>query len=149
MRVTDDDNVLEDIVLMAQAKERLDRTTLFGKWINEGHVTVLPEDNPYYITVQIEDERHREERGEFPSVALIAKLQLAIHAGRSDRNLHPAGLWGGGYVGRIGGGAAPVYHVGEATQEWWHACSALEQAYTNIASITAAVKPKKLKARWP
>lgn len=84
LMLIDDDPVSE--VKMALAKEHHDRTSEFGRLCNIGHVKVVEDNDPINIRCRIEDEYFAEERTRFPSTLLMAKMQLAIAAGRSCRN---------------------------------------------------------------
>lgn len=101
-------------VKMALAKEHHERTGVIGLLMNQGHIKVLPDEDPAFIRLQIEDEIFKEERARFPTTTLIARLQLAIHAGKSERNVER-----NSYTG-------------------WD--DALETGYNNVAKITATVK---------
>lgn len=75
-----------DIVKMAREAEWANRRGTVMNWQARGHVTVLNDCDPDFITVQIEDEKFRCDRNAFPTTKLVAKLGLAIAAGRSDKN---------------------------------------------------------------
>lgn len=75
------------LVQMALAKEQHDRRGAFQNLQVQGHVKVVQTEKPAHITVQIEDEFIDDERARFPSPLLMAKLQLAVSAGRSCCNL--------------------------------------------------------------
>lgn len=83
--VISDDEV--GLVKMALAREHHDRMVAFQHMQGQGHVKVVTNEQPAHITVQIEDEYLDDERGRFPTTHLMARLQLAIAAGRSCRNL--------------------------------------------------------------
>ena len=135
-------NALKDLKL-ALAKEQHLRTSEFGLLCNLGHVRVVEDNNPARITVAIEDERFSDERTKFPSVQLMARLQLAIAAGRSEKNVlagawHDQKIYGGPDGGGIRAGIAPCI---------WDRWEAVSQGYANATSeLTATVKrPKGLR----
>lgn len=121
MTVSDNDDWLVQESRMAKAKAHHERTSLFGQWCTAGHITVMEDNDPVNIRLRIEDEFFAEPRDRFPSTTLIAKLQLAIYAGRSCKNENPFGPPNAG-----------SYH-----SRW---AQALESAYRNVAQITATVK---------
>lgn len=77
-----------DIVKMALAREQHDRRGAFQNLQAHGHVRIATTEQPAHITVQIEDEFIDDDRERFPTTNLMARLQLAVAAGRSCRNLH-------------------------------------------------------------
>lgn len=83
--VISDDEV--SLVQMALAREHHDRKNSFRTLQDRGHVHVVNSEKPAHITVQIEDEFIDDDRERFPTTVLMARLQLAIAAGRSCRNL--------------------------------------------------------------
>lgn len=85
MRLIITDDPVSD-VKMALAKEHHDRTQKLRELVAAGHVTVLEDNDAVRVRLQIEDEVFGEERQCFPSTELMARLQLAVHAGRSERN---------------------------------------------------------------
>lgn len=85
MRLIITDDPVSDVKI-ALAKEHFDREVKLGELVTAGHVTVLEDNDVVCVRVQIEDEVFTEERRRFPSTELMARLQLAVHAGRSERN---------------------------------------------------------------
>lgn len=154
--------------LMAKAKSHHDRTCEIGALVNTGHVTVMVDDDPLNIRLRIEDEFFAEPRTVFPSEAMVARLHLAIHAGRSDRNLSQKehamdamsyGLrdwktskaWGGKMTNSMQQGASfdevrvpDMYAPFERKREaGW--LDAIGTGYENVRKITAKVTSPKLR----
>lgn len=77
-------------VAMARASEHHRRTSEFVRLCNGGHIRVLQAEEPDFITVEIEGEQLSDRRDSFPSTLLMAKLQLAVKAGRSNRKTFTA-----------------------------------------------------------
>lgn len=71
-------------VRLALAKEHHDRLNILQGMVGQGHVTIVQDENPATVTVQIDDELFSEPRDHFPTTVLMARLQLAVHAGKSD-----------------------------------------------------------------
>lgn len=71
-------------VRLALAKEHHDRLNVLQGLVGRGHVTIVQDENPATVTVQIDDELFSEPRDHFPTTVLMARLQLAVHAGKSD-----------------------------------------------------------------
>lgn len=71
-------------VRLALAKEHHDRLDVLQGLVGRGHVTIVQDENPATVTVQIDDELFSEPRDHFPTTVLMARLQLAVHAGKSD-----------------------------------------------------------------
>lgn len=84
MIVTDDGPVHD--VKLALAKEKHDRTVVINALFQAGHVQVMADDDPINIRIRIEDEFFAEPRDVFPTTNLIARVQLALQAGLSERN---------------------------------------------------------------
>lgn len=135
-------------VKMALAKEHHERTGVVGLLMNQGHVTILKDEDPAFIRLQIEDEIFKEERARFPTTTLIARLQLAIHAGKSERNVERvevasrnmakhAALGMSYHMGDQMHGVPKGYKSWEEVAPW---ADALETGYNNVARITATVK---------
>lgn len=85
MKLVITDDPVSD-VKMALAKEHHDRTMKLGELVAAGHVTVMEDCDAVRVRVKIEDEVFSEDRERFPTTELMARLQLAIHAGLSERN---------------------------------------------------------------
>lgn len=122
------------MIKLALAKEHHDRASLIGLWTNQGNISILQTDDPGTITVRLDDEFFSEARDKFPTSTLIARLQLAIASGRSDRN-NPA----------VAQELAQVHHIGtprrsltrdEIFRDDWIRADALASAYHNVAEIT-------------
>lgn len=77
----------EQIARMARKAEHHERCVMFQRYLKEGHVEVLCDAEPLFVRVQIEDEILRDPRDDFPTTLMMAKLALAIAAGRSHRRL--------------------------------------------------------------
>ncbi len=80
-----DDNPISEVKI-ALAKEHHDRTDVFSNLCRAGHVKVSADNNPAMISCENEGEIFTEERNHFPSTVLMARLQLAVAAGRSCTN---------------------------------------------------------------
>jgi len=80
------DDVPISEIRMARAKEHEARRDAFGKLVAVGHVKILLDCDPEVIRVQVEDEIFTDARTDFPSIVLMARLQLAIAAGQSSQN---------------------------------------------------------------
>ena len=78
-------SVVQDVKL-ALAKEQHDRRRTVDIWLMAGDAMLLGDCNPATITLQIEDEKFSCDREKFPTVEMVARMQLAIHAGQSCRN---------------------------------------------------------------
>lgn len=151
--ITTDDPVSD--VKMALAKEHHNRAKQVEKLILAGHVSVVEDDNPAFIRVRIEDEFFQDERSRFPSTTMIARLQLAIQAGRSDRNriVHEQ-------IADHAAADSMHYTLGKYGRSNWHAGWLKEQTiamgYDNAGDyvtlwdkadgVTAAVKAAPTKA---
>lgn len=143
MKLTVSDEPVRD-VKMAQAKEAHDRTTVLGLLMNEGHVTVLNTDDPNFITLKIEDETFIETRKGFPTTVLMARLQLAIHAGKSSRNA-VVQVFEDSANDNLFQHFRP-YEVREfAHHKAWQQNETLAAGYDSVREITATVKPKALR----
>lgn len=81
------------IVQMALAREQHDRRGAFQNLQVHGHVRIATTEQPAHITVQIEDEFIDDDRERFPTTNLMARLQLAVAAGRSCRNLRDEDIY--------------------------------------------------------
>lgn len=129
MTISDSPDWRSQEARMAKAKAHHERTLLIGQWRNEGHITVIDDESrdAAYVHLRIEDEVFADPRDRFPSVELIAKLQLAIHAGRSDRN----------------------QHIGELQRQWGDAVRKkfkfdyFKPWFVEEADVTATVKPRR------
>lgn len=147
MRLIITDDPVSD-VKMALAKEHHDRTIKLGELVTAGHVTVLEDNDAVRVRLQIEDEVFTEDRERFPSTELMARLQLAVHAGRTERNnqtlrdYHASdalsyAVAGSKYhqqLARIQRSDDPAFMPGDRL---WY--------YEEAAQITATVKPKVLR----
>ncbi len=136
-----DDGPVQD-ALMAKAKEAHDRTCMIGVLTNQGHIRVLEDNDPLNIRLVLEDEVFAEPRDVFPSAVLIARLQLAINAGRSERNLTVQTIVDAAdqmsrYKYQYGGIAGQGNHG--RTYKLDARSLAMEQGYANVAKITAKV----------
>lgn len=76
-----------DASLVAQALrvEHENRMNAFRNLQAQGHVTIMMDEQPDVIRVRIDEEYFTDSRADFPTSHLIARLQLAVHAGQSDR----------------------------------------------------------------
>lgn len=146
MRMVISDHPVQE-ALMAKAKDHHERATLVGTWFNKGHIIIRKEDqeSPAFIALRMEDELFVDPRDRFPTVELIARIQLALHAGRSHTKVdaNPTateikarmeGVWSHGSVGM---GRSYVY------EEW---ADVLETAYANVAQITRDYRDGKGKS---
>ena len=140
--VISDDPVAE--ALMAKAKALHERATRIGKLFTAGHIVTLREDqtSPAFVAIRIEDEVIVDPRNAFPTVELMARIELALHAGRSHnkvtelvpRNTEiksfrmPAALTGYALAEAL---------ISPAWMEEW--AEVMECAYHNVSKITAAV----------
>lgn len=79
-------NVERDIVKHALKLEADARQAAFNTLVQAGHATVMCDERPDTIRVRVDEEFFTDSREAFPSTVLMAKLQLAIAAGQSDRN---------------------------------------------------------------
>jgi hypothetical protein len=80
-----DDAPVRD-VKMALAKEHHDRTTVLHLLMQSGSVRVVQDCQPSTISVQIGDEVFTDQREAFPSTQLMARVQLALHAGQACKS---------------------------------------------------------------
>lgn len=87
MKLVISDHEVSD-VQMALAREHHDRRGAFQNLQAQGHVRLVETADPARIHVQVEDEVLHDERARFPTTVLMAKLQLAIAAGRSCHNVN-------------------------------------------------------------
>lgn len=136
----DDEPIPE--VEMALAQEQHNRTSEFGRLCNEGHVRVLLDCDPNYVRCEIEGEIFSELRENFPSIVLMARLQLAIASGRSCKNQPPERdhavedmrqMWQRGNHGR------QTDYVWKDEIDWARS-EAISQGYSNVAKITKGRK---------
>lgn len=104
---------------MAKARAVQERASLVGTWCNRGEVAVVVDDNPAYISIRVGTETFHDVRERFPTEGMIARIQLALHAGHSCRNEPPRTVQQG--LDAMG------YALG------------LETAYHNVAEITRTV----------
>lgn len=144
--VTSDEPIRD--VQMALAKEHHERTTEFGRLCNLGHVNVVEDNCATHITVEIEGEYFTDIREKFPTTQLMARLQLAIAAGRSENNgsvftidkmehmikqlaayrdIYPQPQWGN-------------HRQFVHDENIWTRDEAVAQGYENVSKITATVK---------
>lgn len=115
---TDEPPSKDDILKLALAMEQQQRATTMTKWFNEGLIAFIEDCDPLFIRVKIEDEVFTDPRDEFPTTAMVARVQLAIAGGRNEHRTPP------------GGG-----------QQWW--ADAMEHAYHNVARVTGTVTRKR------
>lgn len=145
--ITDDAPVND--VKMALAKERHDRQQKIYELFGEGHCSADMESGHPIVTVAIEGEVFREARDVFPTVGLMARLQLAINAGQSNRNLgagpgptHAADAmaYGMTYGGRAGGNMTAT-EINRLYQDSRISSYRASDLYADVAkSVTATVK---------
>lgn len=79
-----DDATVQDVKL-ALAKEQHDRNAVFNQLVASGDVSVLMDMNPEIVRVRVDTEIFSDARKSFPSSQLMARVQLALHAGLSDK----------------------------------------------------------------
>lgn len=167
MVIDDEGDTRVHDVKMARAKEHHERTTAMHALMQSGDVTVMEDMDPAIVRVRVDDEFFTDKRDAFPSTQLLARVQLAIHAGRSDRvrqhkeavdrHLSDAMVYGismhsqmESRVHRRRVGKSEILAMGygdgatdrAAPMEWY---DAMEIAHHNTAQITATVKPKNLR----
>lgn len=88
MKLLITDAPAEDVQL-ARSKEQHVRHDLILQWEREGHLNFMIDNDPGVIRVQIGDEVFPCARDKFPTTTLVARLQLAIASGQSNRNKSP------------------------------------------------------------
>lgn len=132
----------EQIARMARKAEHHDRCVMFQRYLKEGHVEVLCDAEPLFVRVQIEDEILKDPRDDFPTTLMMAKLALAIAAGRSHRrqrseNDHTADAMSYAF------NAGPQYNYNRV---WFDEAGPIS---IDWQKITATVKPRKQKGLRP
>lgn len=75
-----------DMVQRALRAEWKVRREAFDKLQAQGHVTVMCDERPDVIRVRVADEFFADSRADFPTAHLMARLQLAVNAGQSERH---------------------------------------------------------------
>jgi hypothetical protein len=86
MRLLIDDDVIDEFRI-AREKERHDRGEVILQLIDAGHVAVVINNNADKITLVIEGESFSCPRAVYPTTELVARIQLARQAGRSEKNV--------------------------------------------------------------
>ena len=77
----------DDIIEDAKTRECRERSRLITQWANEGHLHVTDEGHHHdELWICLQSEIFKCKRVDWPSAEIVAKLALAIAAGRSDRN---------------------------------------------------------------
>lgn len=71
-------------VEVARKKEHHARFKRISTLIAQGHIRVVDDNNADAISVQIEGEVFSSARMDFPTIELLARVELAIAAGRSE-----------------------------------------------------------------
>lgn len=133
MLITDDGPVQD--VLTARAKEHHERTTEMGRLMNLGHVRPVEDNCATHITVEVQDEFFTDVRERFPTTELMARVQLAIAAGRSCNN----------------GTSMTAERLDRVwvDENYSHRAEVIAQGYANVSALTAAVrKPRKDGSDW-
>lgn len=135
MIVTDEPAMDREILALAQSRAQRERLEKLSAWVGQRKVSIVPDDNPETITVQIEDQLFPCPRKQFPSIELIAQLGLALQAGLTDMNRRTtvdAMAYGPTFFDTAHLGDA---HISQIDLEFW------DGAHTVIDNnITAAVK---------
>lgn len=137
--------VARDIQRMAAAAKAQQRRHTLQRWMSQGHVSIVNDDDPLNIRVQIEDEYFSGPRETFPTSELIAKLALALAAGQSDtkRNTLQDDMYAqmGAYA------FTSSFRVSKTREELGYA---YDQCWLDEAApITATVKPRKQRGLRP
>lgn len=81
--VIDDTPVQEARMAKAQVKHLRQRR--MGAWLNEGTVRALDTEDPVAIHFMVGSEEFSDYRSQYPSEGLVARIQLAVHAGETSR----------------------------------------------------------------
>lgn len=124
-----------DLVTIAKAHEHKQRTDAVTRLIRDGHVRVMEDNDTEVIRLRIDREFFLDRRDEFPSPGLVARLQLAVNAGQSERN-RPSDPGERLYDLITPGGSIRGYNV-----DTW--ADVAEIGYHNVAKITATVKKRQ------
>lgn len=80
-----------DMVQRALKTEWKARREAFDKLQAQGHVAIMNDERPDVIRVRVDEEFFADSRADFPTAHLMARLQLAVNAGQTDRNAHRMG----------------------------------------------------------
>lgn len=62
------------------------RRNAFDQLQAQGHVSIMQDEKPDVIRVRVDEEYFTDSRADFPTSYLMARIQLAVNAGQSDRN---------------------------------------------------------------
>lgn len=89
MLITDDPTTLDDIVKMARVAEQEVRARTMHGWIDSGDVSIVLDDDPHNTSVRVGTEVFSDPRDQFPTIATLARVQLALHAGVTSRDEPP------------------------------------------------------------
>lgn len=121
-----------DLVRLALAKEMHERSEVFQRLCRQGHVIVLQENDPVTIRCRVGDELFECERNCFPSIELMARVQLAVHAGLTCRGMAQA----------IRG---PEIHT------WWidEVAAVTQQNIGQMITATVKTRPQRQKGLRP
>lgn len=84
MRLIITDDPVDD-VKMAMAREKHDREQRISALVGSCHVSIMCDDDPVNVRLRIEDQFFSEPRERFPSIKMVADIELALAAGLSDR----------------------------------------------------------------
>lgn len=76
-----------DMLAHALHMEQQERKARVMSYVHQGHVAIEYDNNPAHICVRIEDELLSDARERFPSITLMARVELAIAAGLSHRKV--------------------------------------------------------------
>jgi hypothetical protein len=136
----------DEVVKRALDLEYKARKDAFATLQAQGHVTVMQDDDPLNIRVRVDEEYFAEPRTDWPSTLLMAKLQLSIAAGNSDRNSPP---YEGAYTGRWNSRAIMEEHypLQKSDAVWYDEMNDFK--LYERAAVTATVKPRKMKGLRP
>lgn len=74
------------LVEQALHTEQMDRLYAFKNLQAQGHVTIMCDERPDVIRVRVDEEFFADSRADFPTAHLMARLQLAVNAGQSERH---------------------------------------------------------------
>lgn len=86
MLITDDPTTSDDIVKMARVAELEVRARTMHGWIDSGDVNIILDDDPLNIRIQVGTEVFADPRDQFPTIATLARVQLALHAGLTSKD---------------------------------------------------------------
>lgn len=75
-----------DLIKEAMYREWKARREEFARLQAHGYVSVMADEQPDVIRVRIDQEYFTDKRDVFPTTRLMARLQLAVAAGQTDRN---------------------------------------------------------------